>query len=45
LPDLPIDLITQRHARCGSAVPKQLPPPEIARGMQHIAAREVQGGG
>jgi hypothetical protein len=27
-----------------SAAPRQLPPPEIARGMQHIAARELHGG-
>ena len=26
-----------------AAVPKQLPPPEMARGMQYIAACEVQG--
>jgi len=26
-----------------AAVPKQLPPPEMARGMQHIAACDVQG--
>ena len=43
------DVLTLTSADAGeyscrlAAVPKQLPPPQMARGMQHIAACEVQG--